>query len=67
MIFGIDLGTTNSLIAALQDGRARAIPNALGQILTPSVVSVDDAGVVLVGRAARERAITHPRRTAASM
>jgi molecular chaperone HscC len=66
VILGIDLGTTNSLIACIEDGRARALPNALGQFLTPSVVSVDDEGVVLVGQAARERAVTHPARTAAS-
>jgi molecular chaperone HscC len=45
---GIDLGTTNSLIAVFRDGRPDLIPNALGQMLTPSVVSVD-AGRVLVG------------------
>ncbi len=66
MIFGIDLGTTNSLIACLEEGRPRALPNALGQALTPSVVSVDDDGVVLVGQSARERALAHPARTAAS-
>jgi molecular chaperone HscC len=66
VILGIDLGTTNSLISCLEDGRPRALPNALGQFLTPSVVSVDDAGVVLVGQVARERAVTHPGRTAAS-
>src|SRR5262249_5359331 len=44
----------------------RLIPNALGEVLTPSVVGIDDAGVVLVGKAARERLITHPDRTVAS-
>lgn len=66
MIFGIDLGTTNSLIAYLDRGRPTIIPNALGQALTPSVVSVDDDGSVLIGQAARERLVTHPQQTVAS-
>ncbi len=65
MIVGIDLGTTNSLIAVWQDGQARLIPNGLGEVLTPSCVSLDDDGTVLVGRAARERLQTHPERSAA--
>lgn len=65
MIVGIDLGTTNSLIAVWEDGAARLIPNSLGEILTPSCVSVDEDGTILVGRAARERLQTHPDRTAA--
>jgi molecular chaperone HscC len=66
MIVGIDLGTTNSLIGVWRDGEARLIPNALGQLLTPSAVSVADSGEILVGLAARERLLTHPRRTAAA-
>ncbi len=66
MIFGIDLGTTNSLICHLVDGVPRPIPNALGNCLTPSVISVDDDGAILVGQTARERLLTHPTRTAAS-
>ena len=65
MIVGIDLGTTNSLIAVWQDGQARLIPNGLGEVLTPSCVSLDDDGTVLIGRAARERLQTHPERSAA--
>jgi len=65
MIIGIDLGTTNSLVAVWQDGKPVMIPNALGHMLTPSVVGLDDQGDVLVGLAARERLITHPDRTAA--
>jgi molecular chaperone HscC len=65
MIVGIDLGTTNSLVAAWKDGAATLIPNALGEVLTPSCVSLDDDGSVLVGRAARERLQTHPDRSAA--
>lgn len=66
MIAGIDLGTTNSLIGVWRDGEARLIPNALGHNLTPSAVSVDDSGEILVGLAARERLSTHPQRTAAA-
>ncbi|MBB5367980.1 MULTISPECIES: molecular chaperone HscC [unclassified Janthinobacterium] len=64
MIIGIDLGTTNSLAAIWRDGKASIIPNALGEHLTPSCVSIDEDGSVLVGRAARERLQTHPQLTA---
>lgn len=60
MIVGIDLGTTNSLIAIWKDGKPQLIPNGLGEFLTPSCVSVDEDGSVLVGQAARERLQTHP-------
>jgi molecular chaperone HscC len=65
MIVGIDLGTTNSLIAVWSDAGPRLIRNSLGEILTPSCVSVDEDGSILVGRAARERLQTHPEQTAA--
>ena len=60
MLIGIDLGTTNSLVACFRNGKAEIIPNRLGENLTPSVVSVDDKGTVYVGRSARERAMLHP-------
>lgn len=60
MIVGIDLGTTNSLISIWQDGQAKIIPNALGEALTPSVVSVEKKGQILVGQAAKERLVSHP-------
>ena len=63
-MIGIDLGTTNSLAAYWSDGKPVIIPNSLGEPLTPSVVSVDDDGRILVGQAAKERLITHPDRTA---
>jgi molecular chaperone HscC len=66
MIVGIDLGTTNSLAAVWQDGRPVLIPNGLGDVLTPSAISVDEDGAILVGAAARERLLTHPTRTAAA-
>lgn len=63
-VVGIDLGTTNSLVSVWQDDRSIIIPNALGELLTPSVVSVDKRGMVLVGRAAKDRLVTHPELTA---
>lgn len=58
MIVGIDLGTTNSLVGVFRDGRVELIPNALGDLLTPSVVAVDTEGRLLVGLAARELGAT---------
>tara|TARA_R110000765_G_scaffold102396_1_gene191206 strand:+ start:347 stop:2047 length:1701 start_codon:yes stop_codon:yes gene_type:complete len=63
-VIGIDLGTTNSLVSVWQDNKSIIIPNALGELLTPSVVSVDEKGMVLVGRAAKDRLVTHPEHTA---
>lgn len=65
MIIGIDLGTTNSLVAVWRDGKASIIPNALGKHLTSSCVGIDDDGTVLVGEAARARLQTHSHMTAA--
>ncbi|NGZ74351.1 molecular chaperone HscC [Saccharibacillus alkalitolerans] len=65
-IIGIDLGTTNSAVSVWKDGRSRLIPNALGDLLTPSVVGLDDNGDILVGRIARERLLTHPLLTASA-
>ncbi|PSS49480.1 molecular chaperone HscC [Pseudomonas sp. BBP2017] len=62
-LLGIDLGTTNSLVAVWREGQAQLIPNALGDVLTPSVVSLDDDGSILVGAPARARLTTHPERT----
>jgi molecular chaperone HscC len=63
---GIDLGTTNSLVSVLEEGVPKLIPNALGQVLTPSAVGLADDGSILVGQAAKERLITQPGKTAAS-
>lgn len=65
MMVGIDLGTTNSLVGVWRDGAAVLIPNALGKLLTPSVVGEDDKGVTIVGEAARDRLVSHPASTAA--
>ncbi|MGH9388311.1 MAG: molecular chaperone HscC [Vicinamibacteria bacterium] len=62
-IVGIDLGTTNSLVAIWKEGEARVLSNVLGCALTPSVVGVDDDGRILVGQAAKERLLTHPHLT----
>jgi molecular chaperone HscC len=64
MVIGIDLGTTNSAVGVWRDGKAELIPNSLGARLTPSAVSIDDDGKLLVGMAARERQVTHPQSTA---
>jgi len=65
-IIGIDLGTTYSLAAVLAGDRPVVLPNAIGELLTPSAVSLGDDGSVLIGAAARARATTHPTRTALS-
>lgn len=64
MMIGIDLGTTNSLVACFRNGKAEIIPNRLGKHLTPSVVSVDADGTVYVGETAKERGVLHPLETA---
>ncbi len=64
MLIGIDLGTTNSLAACFRNGKVEIIPNRLGKKLTPSVVSVDDEGSILIGETAREYGYLHPERTA---
>ncbi|WP_300973074.1 Hsp70 family protein [Sphingomonas sp. LHG3406-1] len=64
MRIGIDLGTTNSLVAAFKDGAPVLIPNALGEVLTPSAVSLGEDGTLFVGRAALDRQLTHPQATA---
>jgi len=65
-IAGIDLGTTNSLIAVWTPDGPQLLENALGETLTPSAVSIADDGVALIGRAALDRLITHPERSVAS-
>ena len=60
MTIGIDLGTTNSLVAYYENGEAKIIKNRLGENLTPSVVSMDENNTVYVGKTARERKIKYP-------
>ncbi len=59
-VIGIDLGTTNSLVAYFNDGSTELIPNVHGDFLTPSVVSLDVDNHILIGRPAKNRLITHP-------
>lgn len=65
LAIGIDLGTTNSLIAVWQDGAAQLIPNKFGEYLTPSIISMDENKQILVGKPAAARKTSHPDKTAA--
>ena len=60
MIVGIDLGTTNSLVAYYTEEGPKIIPNRLGKPMTPSVVSIDEEGQIYVGESAMERMLLHP-------
>ena len=64
---GIDLGTTNSVVAALEAGDPVVIPNSEGARTTPSVVAFTKDGEVLVGEVAKRQAITNPDRTIRSV
>ena len=64
---GIDLGTTNSVMATIEGGEPTVIPNAEGERLTPSVVAVTPSGERLVGRFARRQAVTNPENTVSSI
>jgi len=66
-IIGIDLGTTFSLAAYMEDGRPVVVRDAAGVALVPSVISFHDDGTVLVGSAARERCLSDPEHTAFSI
>jgi len=60
---GIDLGTTNTVVAVLLDGRPQVLEDDKGYRVLPSVVTVDEFGGKVVGHAARNRILTHPDRT----
>ena len=64
---GIDLGTTNSVVAVLEAGEPVVVPNAEGQRTTPSVVGYAKNGEILVGEVAKRQAITNPDRTVRSV
>ena len=66
-IIGIDLGTTNSVVAVMEGGEPKVIPNAEGNRLTPSVVGYLENGERLVGAIARRQAVTNPRNTVYSI
>ena len=62
-IIGIDLGTTNSVVAVMEGGEANVIANQEGSRITPSVVALTDKDEVLVGEPAKRQAVTNPKRT----
>ena len=62
-IIGIDLGTTNSVVAVMEGNAVKVIPNQEGEPLTPSVVAFTDKGDILVGSPAKRQAVTNPQRT----
>src|SRR5918996_3066553 len=64
---GIDLGTTNSVVAAMEGGESTVIPNAEGSRTTPSVGGFSKSGEILVGEVAKRQAVTNPDRTVQSV
>ncbi|HWN43768.1 MAG TPA: molecular chaperone DnaK [Thermoanaerobaculia bacterium] len=62
-IIGIDLGTTNSVVAVMEGGEAKVIPNAEGNRTTPSVVAFAKSGERLVGQVAKRQSVTNPQNT----
>src|SRR4026208_2332455 len=62
-IIGIDLGTTNSVVAVIEGGQPVVITNAEGSRLTPSVVAFTKTGERLVGQVAKRQAVTNPENT----
>ena len=62
-IIGIDLGTTNSVVAVMEGDQPKVLINAQGSRLTPSVVAFTDKGEILVGQTARHQQITNPKNT----
>ena len=62
-VVGIDLGTTNSAVAAMEGGKPTIVPNIEGQRTTPSVVAYTRAGDLLVGQIAKRQAVVNPANT----
>ena len=62
-VVGIDLGTTNSAVAAMEGGKPTILPNIEGQRTTPSVVAYTRAGDLLVGQIAKRQAVVNPDNT----
>lgn len=60
---GIDLGTTNSVVAVVEGGQPKVLVNSSGNRITPSVVAYSDKGEVLVGQSAKHQQVTNPKRT----
>lgn len=66
-VIGIDLGTTNSVVAVMEGGEPVVIPNAEGSRITPSVVGFSKTGEILVGQLAKRQAVSNPNRTVVSI
>ncbi|WP_064612105.1 molecular chaperone DnaK [Streptobacillus moniliformis] len=66
-IIGIDLGTTNSCVSVMEGGTFTIIPNSEGERTTPSVVSIESNGEIIVGSTAKRKAITEPKQTVISI
>src|SRR6187455_2434752 len=62
-VIGIDLGTTNSCVAVVENGEPMVIPNAEGSRTTPSVVAFTQSGERLVGQVAKRQSVTNPENT----
>ncbi|MGX0958400.1 molecular chaperone DnaK [Pseudomonas viridiflava] len=62
-IIGIDLGTTNSCVSILENGKAKVIENAEGARTTPSIIAYANDGEILVGQSAKRQAVTNPHNT----
>src|SRR5947199_3406544 len=66
-VIGIDLGTTNSVVAVMEAGEPTVLENSEGSRLTPSVVAITKSGERLVGQVAKRQAITNPENTVFSI
>ncbi|HJE70919.1 Hsp70 family protein, partial [Pseudomonas oryzihabitans] len=62
-IIGIDLGTTNSCVAILENGNVKVLENAEGTRTTPSIIAYTNDGETLVGQPAKRQAVTNPQNT----
>src|SRR6187549_1712447 len=62
-MIGIDLGTTNSCVAVMENGQPKVIENAEGTRTTPSIIAYQQDGEILVGAAAKRQAVTNPKNT----
>jgi molecular chaperone DnaK len=66
-IIGIDLGTTNSVVAVMEGDQPKVLVNRQGSRLTPSVVAFTDKGEILVGQPAKHQQVTNPKNTVVSI
>ena len=62
-IIGIDLGTTNSCVAVMENGKPKVIENSEGNRTTPSIIAYQDGGEILTGAPAKRQAVTNPKNT----